>query len=272
MFESPSELFRWCLINTKSGSKVFSYEICFSQYIAIANSGEYLWKNYDSRLGPVIKAANKGGRILEVGCGFGHDLAWAATRGGRAVGIDVSSDFVAISKLTQRNIEEFLGYKLDISIHRTSVLDMDNSEKFDLIYMKDVFHHLEPRSDVVKKLGDLLAPGGQLIIIEPNALNPLIQLQMYRIRGFKTIIEKTDSVTGERYLFGNERLVSGRSLISSFQHVGIEGTINYMRLLPTRLVSNKKYVCAARLLENLGVERILPPLCIHTIYVGYKYF
>lgn len=147
---------------------------------------------------------------------------------------------------------------------------MDDSEKFDLIYMKDVFHHLEPREKVVEKLLTLLAPEGKIIIVEPNALNPLIQWKMFRIRGFKTVIEKSDRLTGERYLFGNERLVTGREMCRLFQRFGLEGCVRHMRLLPTQLVGYKNLVRAARGLEKLSIEKMLPPACIHTIYIGHN--
>lgn len=268
MFELPSNLFRWCLRNTVSGSDVFSYDICFPQYKANTDAG-YLWESYDKRLFEISKEVRTGKmqRVLEVGCGFGHDLVWTATQGAIAVGIDVSSDFVEISKSTKMKVEHHLGRQLDITITRTNLLSMDDSEKFDLIYMKDVFHHLEPREKVVEKLLTLLAPEGKIIIVEPNALNPLIQWKMFRIRGFKTVIEKSDRLTGERYLFGNERLVTGREMCRLFQRFGLEGCVRHMRLLPTQLVGYKNLVRAARGLEKLSIEKMLPPACIHTIYM-----
>ena len=147
--------------------------------------------------------------VLEVGCGFDHDIVWAAIKGARAAGMDGNSDFVEISKSTKAKVEPFIGQNLDVSIYRTNLLSMNEDENFDLIYMKDVFHHLEPRKKVVEKLVSLLSPDGKIVIVKPNALNPLIQWQMFRLCGFKTIIKKTNSITVEAYLFGNERLVTG---------------------------------------------------------------
>jgi SAM-dependent methyltransferase len=270
MFEQPSDLFRWCLKNTVSGSNVFSYDVCFPMYKAACNTPGYLWDNYDTRLREISRVINKGARVLEVGCGFGHDLAWTAIHGARAFGIDVNSDFVDISKLTKTKIEKVLGRELDVTINRTNLLMMDDCEKFDIIFMKDVFHHLEPREIVVKKLFNLLAPNGRLVIVEPNALNPLIQLQMFRIRGFNTVVEKTDNLTGERFLFGNERLVTGGEMRRLFGRLGLAGTVSRIRLLPTQLSGHKNMVSFAKSLERLGMEKILPPACIHTIYVGLK--
>lgn len=270
MFELPSDLFKWCLKNTISGSDVFTYDICFPRYKAASNAHGYLWESYDARLREISKVIDKGTSVLEVGCGFGHDLVWTATHGARAVGVDVNSAFVDISNLTKTKIEKVLGQELDVTIKRTNLLAMDSSEKFDLIFMKDVFHHLEPREKVVKKLADLLSFNGRLVIVEPNALNPLIQWQMFRIRGFNTLVEKTDKLTGEKYLFGNERLVTGGKICRLFGRLGLAGSVSQIRLLPTKLSGYRSMVGFAKSLEKFGFERFLPPACIHTIYVGVK--
>jgi SAM-dependent methyltransferase len=271
-FDMPSDLFRWCLTNTETGSEVFSYEICFPTYLAAAARDGYIWETYNRRLQELIEGVKTGMRlrVLEVGSGFGHDLLWTAIQGASAVGIDVNSDFVEISRRTKARVEAHTGRTLDADIRRTNLLAMDESEKFNLIYMKDVFHHLEPREDVVAKLGALLAPGGQVIVVEPNALNPLIQWQMYRIRGFRTVIEKVDIATGERFLFGNERLVTGGGMCRVFARNGVRGSVRRMRLLPTRLAVTPWMVRLARGLEHLGFERMAAPACIHTIFVGRK--
>lgn len=271
-FEMPSDLFRWCLRNTETGSDVYSYKICFPAYMAAAAAAGYLWETYDRRLQELIDGvrASAGLRVLEVGSGFGHDLLWTAVHGASAVGIDVNSDFVDISRRTKARVEAHVGRTLDADIRRTNLLAMDESEKFDLIYMKDVFHHLEPRENVVEKLIALLAPGGRVIVVEPNALNPLIQWQMYRIRGFRTVIEKVDAATGERFLFGNERLVTGGGICRVFERNGVRGSVRRMRLLPTRLAEAPWMVSVARGLERLGFERLAAPACIHTIFVGRK--
>lgn len=271
-FDLPSQLFRWCLANTSSGHEVFSYETCFPAYLTLANEDGYLWRSYDRRLEPLIDEVRKGAnpRILEVGCGFGHDLIWTAQAGARAVGIDVNSDFVDIAKRTKVAVEQQIGRSIDADIRCCNLLDMPEDEQFDLIYMKDVFHHLEPRKVIVARLGSLLAPGGAIIVVEPNAWNPLIQLQMFRIRGFRTVVEKTDASTGERFLFGNERLVTGGRLSRLFARVGVHGRSKSIRFLPTKLSAQPLMARMALGFERMGLEPIFWPACIHTLYVGRK--
>jgi SAM-dependent methyltransferase len=271
-FDTPSSLFRWCLLNAKSGNETFSYEACFPYYVASAKTGDYLWTVYDRRLGPLIERVRKyaGLRILEVGCGFGHDLIWTAQAGARAVGIDVNSAFVDIAGRTKSTIEKQIGFSINADIRHCNLLAMPETEKFDFIYMKDVFHHLEPREEIVSRLAGLLAPKGTIMIVEPNAWNPLIQLQMFRIRGFRTIAEKKDPSTGKPYVFGNERLVTGGKLCRIFQNKGIQGTSNCFRLLPTRLSVYPWLARVAQALENTAFESFLWPICVHTLYVGRK--
>lgn len=270
-FERPSQLFRWCLMNTVSGDEVFSYETCFPAYLSIAEKDGYLWRNYDRRLEPLISGVRGGNqRILEVGCGFGHDLIWTAQAGASAVGIDVNSAFIDIAKRTKAAVEKQIGRSIDVDIRRCNLLAMPEDEQFDLIYMKDVFHHLEPREEIVARLGALLAPGGTIIIVEPNAWNPLIQLQMFRIRGFRTVVEKTDVATGERFLFGNERLVTGGKLRHLFERVDVYGHAKTIRFLTTKLSTRPLMVRLAQGFERMHLEPVLWPACIHTLYVGHK--
>lgn len=143
-------------------------------------------------------------------------------------------------------------------------------EQFDLIYMKDTLHHLEQRKEVVARLSVLLAPSGTIVIVEPNAWNPLIQLQMLRIQGFRTVVEKTDPATGERFVFGNERLVTGVKMRSFFKREGIHGKSKTIRFLSTKLSRHPLLVRIALASKRIHLEPVLCPLCIHTIYLGRK--
>lgn len=269
-FDKPSDLFRWSLLNTETGDPTFTYDVCFPLYKQAAGRDGYLWESYDRRLADLVAEVRPGMRVLEVGSGFGHDTHWAAVRGATVTGIEVNSDFVAIADRLTPAVEEAAGRSLDITIRRGNLLAMPESGAYDLIFMKDVFHHLEPRTEVVAKLADLLAPGGRIVIVEPNAWNPLIQLQMFRIRGFNTIIEKVDAATGERFVFGNERLVSGGAIRSAFAACGVHGTTRRFRLLPTALSARPSLTALARGLEAIGAERLGLPACIHCVYYGRK--
>jgi SAM-dependent methyltransferase len=265
-FPTPSSFFAWCIQTT--GDRDIPFRENYPQYFQ-SQSSAYLWKSYDRRLADIIQLNRPGLRVLEVGCGIGSDLHWLALRGAKVVGIDVKSEWIAAARKLTEHVESELA-PVSVDIRRTNLLDMPDDEKFDLIYMKDTFHHLEPRSAIVEKLASLLSDGGSIVIVEPNAWNPLIQLKMFRIRGFNTIVVKKDVATGETFTYGNERLVSGGSIARAFRSVGVQGSTRLFRLVPTAWSLNGPIVTIARFLEGTPLEAMLVPACIHCVYRGHK--
>lgn len=267
----PSDFFRWCIKNAKFPDGLQRYDDLFANYAQAVDGAEYLWLNYDNRLRPLIEMSLTGKRVLEVGCGLGHDLVWSAIRGAVSVGIDVKSEWVEAARGLYEQVSGKMKSPLSLEIRHQNVLDFADGESFDVVWMKDTFHHLEPRERIVEKLAKLLAPKGKLIIQEPNAWNPLIQLQMFRIRKFRTIVEKIDKKTGERFIYGNERLISAARLRREFEAHSVTGYIEYFRLLPTRFCKSSTAVKACRFLErNFANKRLLTPFWIHYVFVGNK--
>lgn len=103
-------------------------------------------------------------RVLEVGCGQGATLAWLKQLYPNAwtAGVEISSSAARTAKarldmVYAGNIEE-----LSIPIERNSL---------DLILCLDVLEHLVDPWDVVRRMHDLLKPGGVLIASIPNVRN-----------------------------------------------------------------------------------------------------
>jgi 2-polyprenyl-3-methyl-5-hydroxy-6-metoxy-1,4-benzoquinol methylase len=263
---SPAQFFEWCLRSVDHAKIPFRAN--YPQYFAALESAPYLWRTYNTRLREVISFVRPGLRVLEVGCGIGSDLHWLALRGAKATGIDVKSEWTEAATELTKHVRATLG-PVSVEIRRVNLLDLPN-EQYDLIYMKDTFHHLEPREQIVQKIVSLLAPSGKVVIVEPNAWNPAIQLKMFRIRGFKTIIEKVDKATGEQFVYGNERLVTGPAISRTFERYGVRGAVRVFRLVPTALASSRPIVWSASLLERLHLEPLLAPFCIHVVYCGSK--
>lgn len=261
---SPAAFFRWCLHSVDQDKIPFRAN--YPQYFN--SSADYLWRAYDRRLADVIALVRPGLRVLEIGCGVGSDLHWLALRGADVTGIDVKSEWTEAARKLTLHVEEKIG-PVSVKIERINLLDLPDAQ-YDLIYMKDTFHHLEPRAEIVAKIATLLSPGGKIVIVEPNAWNPAIQYKMFRIRGFNTIVDKIDKATGERFIYGNERLVTGGAIAKAFAPYGINGSSRLFRLVPTALSSNKICVGVANALETLRVESLLVPACIHSVYCGTK--
>jgi SAM-dependent methyltransferase len=263
---SPSAFFAWCLGNIHDEQIPFGH---YGHYMPQTGANDYLGRSYDQRMADLVELARPGLRVLEIGPGVGIDLHWVALQGASVVGAEFDAGCARAARRLTEYVSSAFNRPLDIEIRRTNVLDI-SGDKFDLIYMKEVFHHLEPRERIVPKIAELLAPGGTLVIVEPNAWNPLIELQLFAYRRFDMISTTTDPETGKEFMYGNERILTPGKLRKLFRDVGVNGTTRLFRLLPTQLASIGPVAAAARVLERAGINALIPPACIHCVYRGTK--
>ena len=222
---------------------------------------------YDRQLEEIMNlvAATARPRVLEVGSGCGTESLWFSLNGATVTSIDIKQDRLAVARERQSLLEGFVGHKLDCQFERKSLLDVDGNSKYDLIWVQQTFHHLEPRAECVAAIVRLLRPGGAVVMSEVNAWNPLVQLMLLRRRGLKTIVEFSD-VDGRRMAYGNERILTASSLGRWFQRFGLsKGTSAYYRLLPSHPVFDR-----LDLLERCLSGRILKPLYTHYNFVAWK--
>lgn len=110
--------------------------------------------------------------LLEIGAGEGgnlHHLLAAGRVGPRPVGIDA---FVDKLRFASREVPDARFAAAD------AVRLPFRDGSFATVLIRDVLHHLpDPRATVVEATR-VLAPGGDLVLVEPNARSPLIRLQM----------------------------------------------------------------------------------------------
>jgi SAM-dependent methyltransferase len=175
-----------------------------------------------------LVAARPGARLLEVGCGCGTESLWLATRGARVTAIDVRADRLAVARARA----EALG--LDVGFLRRNLLDLPADGGFDIVWIEQAFHHLEPRAAVVRHLAGLLRPGGHLVVSEANGANPLLQLQLFLRRGWRTVATYTDEA-GVPRPYGNERVLGAARLARLFAQAGVAcRSLRWFRLWPNR--------------------------------------
>jgi len=111
-------------------------------------------------------------RILDFGCGIGQcslHLVGHFTQS-EVVGFDVSEDSLKIARprIPQANF--------------TSDWDQVATQKYDLIFTSNVFHHIDPDEHLLwlGRLKAVLNPGGSLVIFEHNPINPLTRMVFKR--------------------------------------------------------------------------------------------
>jgi len=170
-------------------------------------------------------------KVLEIGCGCGTESLWMALHGINVTSIDINEERLSVANERKQLLEDSLGKTLPVEFHLQSILEMEEIE-FDVIWMEQTFHHLEPREEVLSTLYKLLKKGGKIIISDTNALNPLVQLQYFLQRGFKTV----KKVRG--YVYGNERVTTPRLLKRKMDKYGFNNIVyRYFRIMP-----NKRFV------------------------------
>lgn len=173
-------------------------------------------------------------RVLEVGCGCGTEALWAALQGARVTAIDISKDLLEVAEARKAWVEDRTGCQLDCRFLYRSILETDDMEPFDIVYMEQAFHHLEPRADVVRSASRLVKAGGRLIISETNGWNPFMQLKVLRLRGTTTVTLR------DGHPWGHERITVPAVLTRQFHEYGLKReSLKYYRVLPNARIADR---------------------------------
>ncbi len=231
-------------------------------YSYLNNFDKIISKHYcdqTKEITDIIKS-KKNLKVLEIGCGCGTESLWFSINGAKVTGIDLRKERLEVASERKGNFEKQFGVKLDIQFIYADLFDFvenNKNEYFDVIYMEQAYHHIEPRNKLIPTLNKLIKEKGHIIISESNALNPLIQIGLLKLRGFKTV-KKIIGPDGKERLYGNERVSRKSSLIKAFAK---EGFVNmsgrYYRVLP-----NNIHLRSFTFLENLS-SKLLPFIFTH---------
>jgi 2-polyprenyl-3-methyl-5-hydroxy-6-metoxy-1,4-benzoquinol methylase len=99
------------------------------------------------------------GTLLDIGCGNGAFLSVMAGRGWRVAGLDFDEEAVAYAR-NQR--------KLDVEVG-TAASHAASGRKYDLVTASHVIEHVPEPTGFLRQCGQLLRPGGRIILRTPNA-------------------------------------------------------------------------------------------------------
>jgi len=175
-------------------------------------------------------------KVLDIGSGTGSVSLYMAGKikgSGNVVGIDFNKDCLNCARERKKVLETELGLKFNCKFVESDLLTFSPEYKFDLIYLEEALHHMEPRLAVIKKISTLLKENGTLIISEVNAFNPFIQLLLMKRRGLKTV--KTITLeNGSRLIYGDERIMPARVAIKLFMENRLKvESLRYFRFFST---------------------------------------
>ena len=110
----------------------------------------------------------KGKKILDVGCGTECDfIPFWILNNNSVVAVDLSPETIKTNQLLLNKLG------LQAKLICADIENLVLKEKFDVIHIRGVLHHLSSIPLVLKKLRKMLKPHGILIITESNYLYPI---------------------------------------------------------------------------------------------------
>lgn len=168
------------------GAERASFEHYYRSYRR--HFGPYLQWHYAHQTEELMRLVrdDKERHILELGSGSGSEALWVVLNGASVYGIEISCEHLSVAEQGQAWLETAIDEKRDCRLTRRSLMEM-GGESFDLVYLKQAFHHLEPGTEAIRTSAALVRPGERWIISEAGGSNPLTELQLFRRRGFRTI-------------------------------------------------------------------------------------
>lgn len=104
-----------------------------------------------------VESHGERGRLLDVGCAIGTELAAARDRGWDAVGLELSKTSLAVARERGHDAR---GERLE-----SAGLD---DESFDLVTLNHVLEHIPTPNDFLCEVRRVLRPGGLLFVAVPN--------------------------------------------------------------------------------------------------------
>lgn len=117
------------------------------------------------RLLDLIGSHGRGGRLLDVGSGYGLLLDEARAAGYEVTGLELSASAAAYAR-------EILG----LDVREQMIEQLDSDEAFDVITLIDALEHLRDPVSTIDRCHALLSPGGLLCIVTPDPSSTIARL------------------------------------------------------------------------------------------------
>ncbi len=126
----------------------------------------------------IIKSMNieQGNKILEIGVGGGYYAKMFSEiigKTGNYYGIDTDETFIENLNIIGKSTLNITGIK----ILANEIPEL--KEKVDFVFTRNVYHHLENRTDYFRKISDLMTDKGRIVIIDYDENFSLFRLSRH---------------------------------------------------------------------------------------------
>jgi SAM-dependent methyltransferase len=142
-------------------------------HFAAADAAHFAWQTGGPGFAPLEAALLSrvarafAAPYLEIGCGEGGNFVHVGGAGLR-LGVDAFAAKLTFARAHVAGVTFLAGDAAAVPVASGSMR---------LVLVRDVLHHLRAPELAVAEAVRVLAPGGRLIVIEPNGANPLVALQ-----------------------------------------------------------------------------------------------
>ena len=155
----------------KKNVEVFNKDVLQGNGYEYTDENRYSARIANERMTQAIKSAAQwsGKRVLDIGCGDGAYTGTLLDMGAASVlGVDP-----AITAIERARIRA--GDNPRLNFVAESVYDLGSrlAEKFDVVVLRGVLHHLPDAASAVRVAASL---ANEIVILEPNGLNPVLKL------------------------------------------------------------------------------------------------
>lgn len=140
----------------------------------LINRGQYEQRfagHWLQSLPEVVERLQRGGRVLDVGCGVGRVALTLARAFPQATIVGLDSDRESIRRAHAAAEAEGLGAR--VRFLAQTIGKLSSEEKFDLVTACDCVHDFAAPTETLREIHALLRPDGVLLAIEPKAADRL---------------------------------------------------------------------------------------------------
>ncbi len=182
--KSKSVAEKWCELLKEQG---YEHHISKKRDCRKVKRFSRVWKTIFRNI--ELDKVSKGNlSVFEVGCGGGIQILAFALNDWECVGLDCSREVLERAKNYINETGKICGQKLDIKLICKDFLEFNPSEKFDLVFNVGVIEHClddNERMIFLKKMFELVKPGGYIISIVPNGIHPLrVKMRKFGLGGY----------------------------------------------------------------------------------------